>query len=87
MVCTSSTTINVLAQSMILSLTPSHFFFILPDMIALPDFTAGAMENWGLITYRDTALLYEDGVSSESQKQRVCAIVAHELAHQVSGSF
>ena len=56
-------------------------------MIALPDFTAGAMENWGLIIYRDTALLYEDGVSSESQKQRVCAIVAHELAHQVSGSF
>ncbi|XP_033635602.1 uncharacterized protein LOC117296681 [Asterias rubens] len=57
------------------------------DMIALPDFTAGAMENWGLITYRDTALLYEDGVSSESQKQRVCAIVAHELAHQWFGNL
>ena len=52
-------------------------------MIAIPDFTAGAMENWGLITYRETALLYEEGVSSASNKQRVCAIVAHELAHQV----
>ena len=53
-------------------------------MIALPDFTAGAMENWGLITYRESALLYEEGVSSEGQRQRVCTIVAHELAHQVS---
>ena len=53
-------------------------------MIAIPDFTAGAMENWGLITYRETALVYEAGVSSASNKQRVCSIVAHELAHQVS---
>lgn len=53
-------------------------------MIAIPDFAAGAMENWGLITYRESALLYTPGVSSSSNKQRVCAIVAHELAHQVN---
>ncbi|XP_022081849.1 putative aminopeptidase-2 isoform X2 [Acanthaster planci] len=57
------------------------------NMIALPDFTAGAMENWGLITYRESALLYKDGVSSESQKQRVCTIIAHELAHQWFGNL
>eukprot|EP00057_Strongylocentrotus_purpuratus_P032925 XP_789392.3 PREDICTED: aminopeptidase N [Strongylocentrotus purpuratus] len=57
------------------------------DMIAIPDFAAGAMENWGLITYRESALLYTPGVSSSSNKQRVCAIVAHELAHQWFGNL
>ena len=54
------------------------------DMIAIPDFAAGAMENWGLITYRETAMLYQPGVSSEGNKQRVAVVVSHELAHQVS---
>ena len=54
-----------------------------PDMIALPDFRAGAMENWGLITYRETAMLYEEGVSSETNLQRVDVVIAHELAHMV----
>ena len=53
-------------------------------MIAIPDFAAGAMENWGLITYRETALLYKPGESSESNKQRVAIVVSHELAHMVS---
>ena len=53
-------------------------------MIAIPDFAAGAMENWGLITYRETALLFEPGASSESNKKRVASVVSHELAHQVS---
>ncbi|KAF2365598.1 Peptidase M1 membrane alanine aminopeptidase N-terminal [Trinorchestia longiramus] len=57
------------------------------DMIALPDFSAGAMENWGLITYRETALLYDAAVSSASSKQRVAAVVAHELAHQWFGDL
>ena len=53
------------------------------DMIAIPDFAAGAMENWGLILYRETALLYKPGESSESNKKRVADVVSHELAHQV----
>ncbi|XP_011497365.1 PREDICTED: aminopeptidase N [Ceratosolen solmsi marchali] len=57
------------------------------DMVALPDFSAGAMENWGLITYRETALLYQDGVSANGNKQRVAAVVAHELAHQWFGNL
>ncbi|XP_053377176.1 aminopeptidase N-like isoform X1 [Mercenaria mercenaria] len=57
------------------------------DMIAIPDFAAGAMENWGLITYRETAMLYEPGVSSEANLQRVKVVVAHELAHQWFGDL
>ena len=52
-------------------------------MIAIPDFSAGAMENWGLITYREVAILYEEGKSSRSDKEYVAIVVAHELAHQV----
>ncbi|KAK3602013.1 hypothetical protein CHS0354_027016 [Potamilus streckersoni] len=52
------------------------------DMIAIPDFAAGAMENWGLITYRETAMLFEEGVAAEKNKQRVATVIAHELAHQ-----
>ncbi|XP_068246618.1 uncharacterized protein [Palaemon carinicauda] len=57
------------------------------DMIAIPDFSAGAMENWGLITYRETAMLYDPAVSSASNKQRVLQVVAHELAHQWFGNL
>ncbi|XP_055587207.1 aminopeptidase N [Uranotaenia lowii] len=57
------------------------------DMIALPDFSAGAMENWGLITYRETAMLYEENVSANNNKQRVVTVVAHELAHQWFGNL
>ncbi|XP_058851581.1 aminopeptidase Ey-like [Acipenser ruthenus] len=57
------------------------------DQIALPDFNAGAMENWGLITYRETALLYDPHVSSTSNKERVVTVIAHELAHQWFGNL
>lgn len=57
------------------------------DMIAIPDFAAGAMENWGLILYRETALLYKPGESSESNKNRVAYVVSHELAHQWFGNL
>uniref|UniRef100_A0AAQ4QWD8 Aminopeptidase n=1 Tax=Gasterosteus aculeatus aculeatus TaxID=481459 RepID=A0AAQ4QWD8_GASAC len=57
------------------------------DQIALPDFNAGAMENWGLITYRETALLYDEAFSSNSNKQRITAIIAHELAHMWFGNL
>lgn len=53
------------------------------DQIALPDFNAGAMENWGLITYRETALLYDPFISSTGNKERVATVISHELAHMV----
>lgn len=43
-------------------------------MVAIPDFKAGAMENWGLITYRETALLYSPNVSSATSKYRVASV-------------
>lgn len=55
-----------------------------PDKIAIPDFGTGAMENWGLITYRETNLLYDEKESSSVNKQRVASVIAHELVHQVS---
>lgn len=53
------------------------------DMIAIPDFVSGAMEHWGLITYREVNLLFDKVGSSESNKERVASVVAHELAHMV----
>ena len=57
------------------------------DMIAIPDFVSGAMEHWGLITYRETNLLYDDRESSSANKQRVATVVSHELAHQWFGNL
>ncbi|XP_038611156.1 glutamyl aminopeptidase [Tachyglossus aculeatus] len=56
------------------------------DKIAIPDFGTGAMENWGLITYRETNLLYDPNESASSNKQRVAAVVSHELVHQWFGN-
>uniref|UniRef100_A0A8C8RPW2 Aminopeptidase n=1 Tax=Pelusios castaneus TaxID=367368 RepID=A0A8C8RPW2_9SAUR len=57
------------------------------DKIAIPDFGTGAMENWGLITYRETNLLYDPKESASSNKQRVAAVIAHELVHQWFGNI
>lgn len=57
------------------------------DMIAIPDFVSGAMEHWGLITYRETNLLYDPEKSSSSNQQRVAEVVSHELAHQWFGNL
>ncbi|CAK9172685.1 unnamed protein product [Ilex paraguariensis] len=57
------------------------------DMVAIPDFAAGAMENYGLVTYRETALLYDEKHSAAANKQRVAIVVAHELAHQWFGNL
>lgn len=57
------------------------------DMVAVPDFAAGAMENWGLVTYRVVALLYDEEKSSASTKYRLTEIVQHELAHQWFGNL
>ncbi|KAJ1360490.1 hypothetical protein KIN20_019480 [Parelaphostrongylus tenuis] len=56
-------------------------------MVALPDFSAGAMENWGLITYRENSLLYDENLYGPLSKQRVAVVVAHELAHQWFGNL
>lgn len=57
------------------------------DLIAISDFCAGAMENWGLVTYRETALLIDEGNSSAHSKQWVSLVVCHELAHQWFGNL
>ncbi|KAK9884518.1 hypothetical protein WA026_007361 [Henosepilachna vigintioctopunctata] len=57
------------------------------DMVAIPDFSAGAMENWGLITYRETTLLYDKEGSTTENRYRVASVIAHELAHQWFGNL
>ncbi len=54
--------------------------------LALPDFSSGAMENWGLITYREIYLLVDKN-STASSRQQVALVVAHELAHQWFGNL
>ncbi|MBA0577264.1 hypothetical protein Golob_027799 [Gossypium lobatum] len=57
------------------------------DMVAIPDFAFGAMENYGLVTYREKDLLFDDQHSAAANKQRVATVVAHELAHQWFGNL
>lgn len=57
------------------------------DMVALPDFASGAMENWGCITYREHALLVDEKNTTLGTKQWVAMVVAHELAHQWFGNL
>lgn len=57
------------------------------DQVALPDFESGAMENWGLITYRETVLLSDPGNPSLSTQQWITLVVAHELSHQWFGNL
>lgn len=57
------------------------------DLIAIPDFAAGAMENWGAVTYRETALLVDPELSSTVNKQYVALVIAHELAHMWFGNL
>jgi aminopeptidase N len=57
------------------------------DMIAIPDFASGAMENWGAITFRETILLYDPKTSSTETKQHIAEVIAHEIAHQWFGNL
>ncbi|NXI13533.1 AMPN Aminopeptidase, partial [Irena cyanogastra] len=57
------------------------------DQVGLPDFNAGAMENWGLVTYRENSLLFDEEYSSIGNKERVVTVIAHELAHQWFGNL
>ncbi|KAH8166421.1 hypothetical protein CIB48_g1800 [Xylaria polymorpha] len=57
------------------------------DLLAVHEFTHGAMENWGLVTYRTTAVLFDEKTSDARYKNRVAYVVAHELAHQWFGNL
>jgi aminopeptidase N len=57
------------------------------DHVALPDFSSGAMENWGLITYREVCLLVDAATTSTSTKEYVATVIAHELSHQWFGNL
>ncbi len=57
------------------------------DQVGLPEFEAGAMENAGLITYREVALLLDPATASLAQRKRVAEVVTHELAHQWFGNL
>ncbi|XP_041956437.1 endoplasmic reticulum aminopeptidase 2 [Alosa sapidissima] len=66
-----------------------NIYYPLPklDLIAIPDFQSGAMENWGLNTYRETALLFDPATSSASDQLWVTMVIGHELAHQWFGNL
>ncbi|MPZ53332.1 MAG: hypothetical protein GEU79_11490 [Acidimicrobiia bacterium] len=57
------------------------------DHVAIPDFSFGAMENTGCITYREQALLLDEEKASQSEKERILDVVGHELAHQWFGNL
>lgn len=57
------------------------------DLLAIPDFEYGAMENWGAITFRETAIFVDPQRSSIPQRRRVAEVVLHELAHQWFGNL
>ncbi|CAG4947451.1 unnamed protein product [Parnassius apollo] len=57
------------------------------DLIAIADFSAGAMENWGLVTYREMCLLVDEKHTSAVHRQWIALVVGHELAHQWFGNL
>lgn len=57
------------------------------DLVAIPDFSAGAMENWGLSTFRETSLLLNESQNQPQDRYKVAVNLAHELAHQWFGNL
>ncbi|CAF1062496.1 unnamed protein product, partial [Brachionus calyciflorus] len=57
------------------------------DHVAIPDFSAGAMENWGLILYREARLLYDAKKTSQESEEGIVEVIAHEIAHQWFGNL
>lgn len=55
------------------------------DMVALPDFVSGAMENWGLLTYKESNMLYDEEHSPITSKQAIANVISHEISHQWFG--
>lgn len=86
--------LNFAKQIAAFSLTTYESYFGIPyyggdkiDFIAIPDFAAGAMENLGCITYRETDLLCDEATATQGEKERVAHVVAHELAHMWFGNY
>jgi len=57
------------------------------DHVALPDFSSGPMENWGLITYRESCLLADPELTPESSRRFIATVISHELSHQWFGNL
>jgi aminopeptidase N len=57
------------------------------DMVAIVDFSSAAMENWGLVTYREPYLLADPDTTSQSSKETVAMVIAHEISHQWFGNL
>ena len=57
------------------------------DLLAVPDFAFGAMENWGAITFRENLLLNFPDQTSQAGKERICEVIAHEIVHQWFGNL
>lgn len=66
---------------------PARSFLHKSDLIAVPEFAAGAMENMGAVTYREAAVLIDENESSLATRQRVAQVVAHELSHMWFGNI
>ena len=61
----------------------NHFYFYISDLLSVPDFSAGAMEDWGLISFRSSLLIFDEKFSTIENKKTGALVIAHELAHQV----
>lgn len=57
------------------------------DLVAIPDFDSGGMENWGLITFREDLLLFDEELSTLADKQAIALTIAHEISHQWFGNL
>ncbi len=57
------------------------------DLIAVPDFAFGAMENWGAVVFRENLLLFDSEKTSQAGKERICEVIAHEIVHQWFGNL
>lgn len=51
------------------------------DLLAVPDFASGAMENWGLVSFREDRLIFDEKIGSSLQKYQMAETIAHEIAH------
>ncbi|MBT8364301.1 MAG: M1 family metallopeptidase, partial [Deltaproteobacteria bacterium] len=76
-------------KSLVFSESYYNIAYPLPkmDLIAVPDFAFGAMENWGAITFRENLLLHYPDATSKLGQERICEVIAHEIAHQWFGNL